>query len=44
MRIDYVLVEEALAPRVRTATVCGRGAERDGFLGSDHWCAQIDST
>ena len=36
MRIDYVLVERPLATRVQSATVCGRGAERAGFLGSDH--------
>ena len=36
MRIDYVMLDEALLPRVRRATVIGRGPERDGFLGSDH--------
>ena len=36
MRIDYVLVHEALAHRVRRAVVLGSGAERSGFLGSDH--------
>jgi len=36
MRIDYVLVHESLAPRVSSATVHGKGAERAGFMGSDH--------
>ena len=36
MRIDYVLVDQTLAPRVSKATVHGKGAERVGFLGSDH--------
>ena len=36
MRIDYVLVEEPLAPRVSKASVVGKGPDRLGFLGSDH--------
>lgn len=36
MRIDYVLLSPRLAPRVTAATVHGKGAERVGFLGSDH--------
>ena len=36
-RADYVLVSRGqLAARVVRATVHGRGAERSGFLGSDH--------
>ena len=36
MRIDYVLVARQLAPRIGRAEVLGRGAERTGFIGSDH--------
>ena len=36
MRIDYVLVDSATAPRVSHATVHGKGPDRAGFLGSDH--------
>ena len=36
MRIDYVLVCKSLVPRVLTARVHGKGADRAGFLGSDH--------
>ena len=36
MRIDYVCVESPLAAAVRRAEVLGSGAEREGFLGSDH--------
>ena len=36
MRIDYVLVSRPLAPRIARAVVLGHGAERHGFIGSDH--------
>ena len=36
MRIDYVLTSACLAPLIQSATVHGKGKERDGFLGSDH--------
>ena len=36
MRIDYVMLSRSLAPRVSRAVVHGKGAARDGFLGSDH--------
>ena len=36
MRIDYALVSERLFPRVRSVRIVGRGAERHGFMGSDH--------
>jgi len=36
MRIDYVLVDRRLAGSVVRAEVLGGGAERRGFLGSDH--------
>ena len=36
MRIDYVLASHVLIPRVQKVTVYGHGANRDGFLGSDH--------
>ncbi|CAM9682021.1 unnamed protein product [Hapterophycus canaliculatus] len=36
MRIDYFLVSKSLAPRIKEVKVFGRGADREGFLGSDH--------
>jgi len=36
MRIDYVLVDRQLVSRVVRSEVLGSGAERHGFLGSDH--------
>ena len=36
MRLDYVLVQEDLAPKVCIATVTGCDVTRVGFLGSDH--------
>ena len=35
MRIDYVLVSEALLPKVSAATVHGKRPEREGFLGDE---------
>ena len=35
MRIDYCIVPRE-GVRVVRAIVCGRGASREGFLGSDH--------
>lgn len=36
MRIDYFLLSKVLAPRLAVVKVFGSGADRDGFLGSDH--------
>lgn len=36
MRIDYFLVSKSLAPRIKEVKVFGKGADREGFLGSDH--------
>jgi hypothetical protein len=38
MRIDYTLMSEALLSSysVKEATICGKGVDRDGFVGSDH--------
>lgn len=36
MRIDYFLVSKKVIPRVKEVKVFGSGAERKGFLGSDH--------
>eukprot|EP00928_Gymnodinium_smaydae_P042253 TRINITY_DN28473_c0_g1_i1.p1 TRINITY_DN28473_c0_g1~~TRINITY_DN28473_c0_g1_i1.p1 ORF type:complete len:438 (-),score=82.16 TRINITY_DN28473_c0_g1_i1:47-1360(-) len=36
MRIDYALVAEELLPRVVDSTILGEGADRRGFMGSDH--------
>lgn len=36
MRIDYFLVSRALVHRVSDVKVFGSGADRKGFLGSDH--------
>jgi AP endonuclease-1 len=36
MRIDYALVQAPLLPRVARTAVLGHGADRHGFLGSDH--------
>ncbi|CAB1110598.1 unnamed protein product [Ectocarpus sp. CCAP 1310/34] len=36
MRIDYFLLSTVLAPRIKEVKVFGSGADRDGFLGSDH--------
>lgn len=36
MRIDYFLPSAALASRVAEVKVFGSGADREGFLGSDH--------
>lgn len=41
MRIDYVCVPRA-GVRVERALVCGRGALREGFLGSDHCPLLVD--
>nr|QDO16266.1 DNA-(apurinic or apyrimidinic site) lyase [Lingulodinium polyedra] len=35
-RLDYFLLSEALAPRLARCEILGRGAGREGFLGSDH--------
>ena len=35
-RLDYFLLSEALQPRLRRCDIMGHGAERKGFLGSDH--------
>lgn len=36
MRIDYFLLSKALEQRVSAIKVFGKGADREGFLGSDH--------
>lgn len=36
MRIDYFLLSKALKGRVKEVKVFGEGADRKGFLGSDH--------
>ncbi|CAN0380654.1 unnamed protein product, partial [Discosporangium mesarthrocarpum] len=36
MRIDYALVSKTLIPRVKAVTIVGSGADRRGFMGSDH--------
>lgn len=36
MRIDHFLVSKALASRIKGVKVFGSGADREGFLGSDH--------
>lgn len=36
MRIDYFLVSKKLVPSVKEVKVFGSGADREGFLGSDH--------
>jgi len=36
MRIDYGLIAEELLPRLSESSILGHGAERRGFLGSDH--------
>ena len=36
MRIDYVLIHRQLRARLVRTQVFGHGAERHGFLGSDH--------
>ncbi|CAN0530153.1 unnamed protein product, partial [Laminaria digitata] len=36
MRIDYFLLSKALAGLVSEVHVFGKGADREGFLGSDH--------
>ncbi len=36
MRIDLFMIQEALKSRVDAVEVCGRGANMEGFLGSDH--------
>jgi exodeoxyribonuclease III len=36
MRIDHFFGPSAVAKRLDSVTICGRGVERDGFLGSDH--------
>jgi len=36
MRIDYALVAEELLPRLATCDILGHGADRVGFMGSDH--------
>merc|ERR1711879_807091 len=35
-RLDYHLLSHALSERLLRCEILGRGAERDGFLGSDH--------
>ena len=52
MRIDLFMVQGGLLRRVEAACVCGRGADMQGFLGSDHspvvlrmregvWCGAV---
>ncbi|CAJ1411481.1 unnamed protein product [Effrenium voratum] len=36
MRIDYALISQELLPRLGSCDILGSGAERCGFLGSDH--------
>ena len=36
MRIDLFMVQRGLEARVEEVCVCGRGADMQGFLGSDH--------
>ena len=36
MRIDLFMIQGGLKDRVDAAEVCGRGANMEGFLGSDH--------
>lgn len=36
MRIDLFMIQGGLKDRVDTTEVCGRGANMEGFLGSDH--------
>ena len=36
MRIDLFMIQGGLKDRVVTTEVCGRGANMEGFLGSDH--------
>ena len=36
MRIDYVLIQRPLRARLVRTAVLGHGAQRHGFLGSDH--------
>ena len=36
MRIDYWLVSEDLDGQVETVEICGKGKEKEDFMGSDH--------
>lgn len=36
MRIDYALVAEEMLARLEACDILGQGADRNGFLGSDH--------
>ena len=36
MRIDYWLVSEDLNDHVETVEICGKGMQKDDFMGSDH--------
>lgn len=36
MRIDYALMAQELLPRLSACDILGSGADRNGFLGSDH--------
>jgi len=36
MRIDYFLVSSVMKDMILRAETCGRGKDREGFLGSDH--------
>ncbi|CAE7035739.1 APE1L [Symbiodinium sp. CCMP2592] len=36
MRIDYALVAEEMLTRLEACDILGQGADRNGFLGSDH--------
>lgn len=36
MRIDHFVGSKPLGERVESVEICGRGIEREGFLGSDH--------
>jgi exodeoxyribonuclease III len=36
MRIDHFIGPKSLVERVESVVVCGRGVDREGFLGSDH--------
>lgn len=36
MRIDHFVGSKLLRDRIKTVEICGRGSEREGFLGSDH--------
>ena len=42
-RLDYFLVEENMIDeRLKHCEILGHGADRQGFLGSDHCPVQLD--